>query len=182
MHPYAYGYPPPRRGGGLGVLVAVTIVVFLAAPHASKARGLLAGAVPGLPAIRLPRPTPPPAAASTRAAKAVRYALAQRGDPYRWGAQGPASFDCSGLTWAAWRAAGVRIPRTAEGQRTGLPRATGELRPGDLVVYRTSGPSRRHVAMVVGRGRMVEARGRGIPVRVVPLRRSFMAAVRPGGR
>ena len=184
MHPYAYGYPPPRRGGGLGVLVAVTLVVFLAAPYASKARGLLADAGE-LPAIRLPqlpRPAPPPAATSTRAAKAVTYALAQRGDPYRWGAQGPGAFDCSGLTWAAWRAAGVRIPRTAEGQRTGLPRATGKLRPGDLVVYRTSGPSRRHVAMVVGRGRMVEARGRGIPVRVVPLRRSFMAAVRPGGR
>jgi peptidoglycan DL-endopeptidase CwlO len=175
------GYPPPpRRGGGLGVLVAVTLVVFLAAPHASKARDLLAGAGE-LPAIRLPQlPAPPPAATSTRAAKAVRYALAQRGDSYRWGAQGPGAFDCSGLTWAAWRAAGVRIPRTAEAQRTGLPRATGKLRPGDLVVYRASGPSRRHVAMVVGRGQMVEARGRGIPVRVTALRRGWLAAVRPG--
>ena len=101
-----------------------------------------------------------------RAARAVAFALGQRGKPYRWGAEGPDAFDCSGLTWAAWQAAGVTIPRTAAGQLADLPRVRGRLQPGDLLIYRSRGPSRRHVAMVVGRGRMVEALGRGIPVRV----------------
>jgi NlpC/P60 family len=117
-------------------------------PHAKALRGLLAGggaaiawpAAPAAPAIR--RPTP-------GAARAVAFALRQRGKPYQWGAQGPGAYDCSGLTWAAWRAAGVTIPRTAAGQLAGLPRVRGRLRPGDLVIYPSRGPSRRHVAMVV---------------------------------
>src|SRR5918995_343063 len=86
-----------------------------------------------------------------------------------------------GLTGAAWRSAGVTIPRTAAGQLAGLPRVRGRLRPGDLVIYRTDGPSRRHVAIVVGPGRMVEARGRGIPVRSTSIRGGWLGAVRPGG-
>jgi cell wall-associated NlpC family hydrolase len=111
----------------------------------------------------------------------VTFALAQRGKPYRWGAQGPGAYDCSGLTWAAWQAAGVTIPRTAAGQLAGVPRVRDQLRPGDLVIYRSRGPSRRHVAMVVGAGRMVEAPGRGIPIRSTSLRRGYLGAVRPGG-
>jgi cell wall-associated NlpC family hydrolase len=110
----------------------------------------------------------------------VSFALAQRGKPYRWGAEGPAAFDCSGLTWAAWRAAGVAIPRTAAGQLAALPRVRGRLQPGDLVIYRSRGPSGRHVAMVVGRGRIVEALGGGVPVRVTRLRGGLLGAVRPG--
>jgi cell wall-associated NlpC family hydrolase len=105
--------------------------------------------------------------------------MGQRGKPYRWGAEGPGAFDCSGLTWAAWRAAGVAIPRTAAGQLAGLPRARGRLRPGDLVIYRSSGPSRRHVAMVVGWGRMVEARNRVTGVTGSRLRPGWIGAVRP---
>jgi peptidoglycan DL-endopeptidase CwlO len=82
--------------------------------------------------------------------------------------------------WAAWRAAGVAIPRTAAGQLAGLPRVRGRLQPGDLVVYRSDGPSRRHVAMVVGGGRMVEALRHGVPVRVTGLRGGWLGAVRPG--
>jgi len=110
----------------------------------------------------------------------VAFALAQRGKPYRWGAQGPQAFDCSGLTWAAWQAAGVTIPRTAAGQLAALPRVRGGLRPGDLLIYRTDGPTGRHVAMVVGPGRMVEARGRGIPIRSTSIRPGYLGAVRPG--
>jgi cell wall-associated NlpC family hydrolase len=168
-----------RQGSGLAVLVVVTIVVFLAAPHAHALRGVLAS---GLPAISLPQlPAPPPAARapSPRAGRAVAYALAQRGKPYRWGAEGPAAFDCSGLTWAAWRSAGVTIPRTAAGQLAGLPRVRGPLRHGDLLVYASSGPSRRHVAMVVDHGRMVEAPAAGVGVRVARLRGGYLGAVRP---
>ncbi len=164
----------------MGVLVAVTVLALLVAPHAKALRD----SVPASrPAIHVPQLAglPAPATTSPRAARAVAFALAQRGKPYRWGAHGPAAFDCSGLTWAAWRAAGVAIPRTAAAQLAGLPRAGGRLRPGDLVVYRSDGPSRRHVAMLVDGGRMVEALGRGVPVRVTGLRRGWLGAVRPGG-
>src|SRR5512132_293823 len=155
------GPPAPRRpapGGGLAVLVMVTVLAALAAPHAQAVRSLVADGRPAIvaPMIRTPRPG---------AARAVAFALGQRGKPYQWGAEGPGAFDCSGLTWAAWRAAGVVIPRTAAGQLAGLPRVRGRLQPGDLLIYRSSGPTGRHVAIVVGRGRMVEALGRGIPVR-----------------
>jgi cell wall-associated NlpC family hydrolase len=167
----------PAPGGGLAVLVVVTVLAALAAPRVQALRGLVAD---GLPAIAAPeRPGARPASGS-RSARAVAFALAQRGKPYRWGDEGLAGFDCSGLTWAAWRSAGVTIPRTAAGQLAGLPRVHGRLWPGDLVIYRTDGPSRRHVAIVVGRGRMVEARGRGIPVRSTRLRGGWLGAVRPG--
>ena len=171
----------PGGTGGVGVLVAVTVLALLVAPHANALRDSVPA---GLPAIGLPRLPGPPAAgaASPRAARAVAFALAQRGKPYQWGAEGPAAYDCSGLTWAAWRAAGVAIPRTTAGQLTGLPRVRGRLQPGDLVVYRSDGPTRRHVAMLVGAGRMVEALGRGVLVRVVTLRGGWLGAVRPGGR
>jgi cell wall-associated NlpC family hydrolase len=171
----------PTRGGGLAVLVVVTVVAALAAPHAQALRGLLTGGLADIAA------TAPPGAPTLRppdrgAARAVAFALAQRGKPYRWGAQGPAAFDCSGLTWAAWRAAGVAIPRTAAGQLASLPQVRGRLQPGDLVVYPSRGPSRRHVALVVGDDRVVEALGQGIPVRQVRLRRGWLGAVRPGGQ
>jgi cell wall-associated NlpC family hydrolase len=170
----------PRRpgpGGGLAVLVVVTILATLAAPHATTLRGLAADALPALAAPDAPGARP---ASGSRAARAVAFALRQRGKPYRWGAEGPGAYDCSGLTWAAWRAAGVTIPRTAAGQLAALPRVGGRLQPGDLVIYPSRGPSRRHVAIVAGQGRMVEARSRGIPVRSTRLRGGWLAAVRPG--
>jgi cell wall-associated NlpC family hydrolase len=167
----------PGPGGGLAVLVVVTVLAALAAPHAQALRGLVADGLPGIAAPERPGAR---SASGSRPARAVGFALAQRGKPYRWGGEGPGGFDCSGLTWAAWRSAGVTIPRTAAGQLAGLPRVRGRLRPGDLVIYRTGGPSRRHVAIVVGRGRMVEARGRGIPVRSTRLRGGWLGAVRPG--
>jgi hypothetical protein len=180
---------PPRRpaeGGGLAVLVVVTVLAWLAAPQAHRLRPVVDQLRRGdLPAIRLPRlptapPVRPPAAGDGgRAARAVAFALAQRGKPYQWGAQGPDAYDCSGLTWAAWRAAGVTIPRTAAGQLADLPRVRDRVQPGDLVVYRSDGPSRRHVAIVVGGDRMVEALRGGVPVRVTRLRGGWLGAVRP---
>jgi NlpC/P60 family len=174
-------YPRRRRPelGGVAVLVVVTVLATLAAPHARTLRGVVAGGLPDLPAIRLPGRSPA-GRDDARATRAVAFALAQRAKPYRWGAEGPHAFDCSGLTWAAWRAAGVTIPRTSADQLAGLPRARGRLQPGDLLIYRSGGPSRRHVAIVVGRGRMVEALGRGIPVRSTSLRGGYLGAVRPG--
>jgi NlpC/P60 family len=173
----------PRRRpelGGVAMLVVVTVLAALTAPHARSLRGLVAGGLAELPAIHLPARSPA-GGDGARAARAVAFALDQRGKPYRWGAEGPGAFDCSGLTWAAWRAAGVAIPRTAAGQLAGLPRVRGRLRPGDLLIYRSRGPSRRHVAMVAGPGRMVEAPARGIPVRSTSIRSGWLGAVRPGG-
>jgi cell wall-associated NlpC family hydrolase len=173
--------PAPRRpapGGGLAVLVVLTVLAALAAPHAQALRGLVAAA---LPTIAAPEPPGARTASGSRPARAVAFALGQRGKPYRWGAEGPHAYDCSGLTWAAWRAAGVAIPRTAAGQLAGLPRARQRLQPGDLLIYRSRGPSRRHVARVVGKGRMVEALG-GVPVRSTDIRPGWLGAVRPGGR
>jgi cell wall-associated NlpC family hydrolase len=174
--------PAPRRpapGGGLAVLVVVTVLAALTAPHAQALRALVATA---LPTIAAPAPPGTRPASGSLPARAVAFALRQRGKPYRWGAEGPGAFDCSGLTWAAWRAAGVTIPRTAAGQLAGLPRVRGRLQPGDLLIYHsTVSPSGRHVAMVIGRGRMVEAPGRGIPIRSTSLRGGWLGAVRPGG-
>jgi cell wall-associated NlpC family hydrolase len=171
--------PAPRRpasGGGLAVLVVATVLASLAAPHATALRGLVADA---LPVIAAPASAGP--ASGSRPARAVAFALRQRGKPYQWGAQGPGAYDCSGLTWAAWRAAGVAIPRTAAGQLAGLPHVRGRLQPGDLVIYASRGPSRRHVAIVIGQRRMVEAPGRGLPVRSTSIRPGWLGAVRPDG-
>jgi cell wall-associated NlpC family hydrolase len=184
--PPGWGYPQPyprRRSalGGVTVLVVVTVLAWLAAPHAHRLRPVVDQLRRGdRSAIRLPQLSPPPPAAGG-GNRAVAFALAQRGKPYQWAAEGPHAYDCSGLTWAAWRAAGVTIPRTAAGQLADLPRVHGHLRPGDLVVYPSDGPSGRHVAMVVRPGRMVEALRRGVPVRVTRLRNGWLGAVRPGG-
>jgi cell wall-associated NlpC family hydrolase len=186
--PPGWGYSPPphlspgRRPelGGVAVLLVVTLLATLAAPHARTVRGLVAGELAELPAIGRPGRAPAAGGDGARAGRAVAFALAQRGKPYRWGARGPDAFDCSGLPWAAWRAAGVSLPRTAAGQLAALPRIRGRLQPGDLLIYPSRGPSRRHVAMVVSRGRMVEALGRGIPVRSTSIRPGWLGAVRPG--
>ncbi|MGY1632262.1 C40 family peptidase [Geodermatophilus sp. SYSU D01186] len=104
------------------------------------------------------------AVASPAAQSAVNTALAQVGDPYRWGASGPNAFDCSGLTSFAYRAAGVGLPRTARAQSgAGVAVSRDNLQPGDLLFfYRPVS----HVAMYIGNGKMVHALRPGQPVRV----------------
>lgn len=116
--------------------------------------------------------------ATTGAGKAVAYAKAQIGKPYRYGATGPNSFDCSGLTYAAW---GKHIPRTASAQLHGLRRVSSPL-PGDIIVY--SGGE--HVGLYVGNGKMIEAAHPGTTIRYEPYKSSwwgqhFTAIVRPSG-
>ncbi|WP_344501875.1 NlpC/P60 family protein [Dactylosporangium maewongense] len=89
------------------------------------------------------------------AGRAVRYAYLQLGKVYRWGADGPDTFDCSGLTMAAWKAAGVVLPHNAARQKkTVTPIRREELRPGDLVFYYKDVS---HVGMYIGDGRVIEA-------------------------
>jgi cell wall-associated NlpC family hydrolase len=118
------------------------------------------------------------AAPNQRAATAVTFAFAQLGKPYGWGATGPAAYDCSGLTQAAWGAAGVSLPRTSYRQvDAGTRVSRSELAPGDLVFY-YSGLS--HVGIYVGGGEIVHASRSGQPVRMAPVdSMPFAAAVRP---
>ncbi|WP_327114750.1 C40 family peptidase [Streptomyces sp. NBC_01341] len=110
--------------------------------------------------------------------EAVRYAVEQIGKPYVWGAEGPDSYDCSGLTSQAWSAAGREIPRTSQEQWRQLPRVpVSSLRPGDLVVYF---PKATHVALYIGDGLVVQAPRPGATVKVSPLASNpLLGAVRP---
>ncbi|MGN5633271.1 NlpC/P60 family protein [Streptomyces sp. AC154] len=93
--------------------------------------------------------------ASASGKKAVAFATSQIGKPYKWGAVGPASYDCSGLTSQAWAAAGHPIPRTSQEQWRQLPHiAVKDMRPGDLVIYFSDAT---HVGMYIGDGAIVHA-------------------------
>jgi cell wall-associated NlpC family hydrolase len=114
---------------------------------------------------------------------AVRWALAQLGDPYRWGATGPDMFDCSGLTSSAYRAAGVGIPRVSRAQWGAGPHVqVANLLPGDLVFYADNpgDPATiHHVGMYIGNGLMVHAPHTGDVVRVASIwRESYAGATR----
>ncbi|MEU4208494.1 C40 family peptidase [Streptomyces sp. NPDC026206] len=117
-------------------------------------------------------------ATSGRAARAVAFAYSAIGKPYVWGATGPSAFDCSGLTQAAWQAAGVSLPRTTYTQiNAGRRIARGQLTPGDLVFF-YSGIS--HVGLYIGGGRMIHAPHPGAPVRIAPIdEMPFAGASRP---
>ncbi|MFS4091356.1 NlpC/P60 family protein [Streptomyces sp. AF1A] len=93
--------------------------------------------------------------ASAQGEKAVAYASAQLGKPYVWGAEGPDSFDCSGLTSRAWAAAGHPIPRTSQEQWKQLKHVDiKDMRPGDLIIYFDDAS---HVALYVGDGAIIQA-------------------------
>jgi cell wall-associated NlpC family hydrolase len=110
---------------------------------------------------------------STQAEQAVAFAYAQLGKPYQWGANGPRSFDCSGLAQAAWAAAGVSIPRDTYEQWAALPHiATSALQPGDLLYYDGIG----HVAIYVGDGYMIDAPQTGLNVEKIPMATAWYAA------
>jgi cell wall-associated NlpC family hydrolase len=109
----------------------------------------------------------PAAAASSAAQTAVNTALAQVGDRYVYGATGPNSFDCSGLTSFSYKAAGISLPRTSKAQSTfGTPVSKGNLQPGDLVFFYSPVS---HVAMYIGNGQIVHALNSSKPVQVMKL-------------
>lgn len=104
--------------------------------------------------------------ASGRAKKAIDFALAQLGDPYVYGGTGPNGWDCSGLVQAAWRAAGVSLPRVVGPQMAATRRIPmSQLRPGDLVAY----SSMSHIGIYLGKGRVVHAPRPGKSVEITGL-------------
>jgi cell wall-associated NlpC family hydrolase len=116
--------------------------------------------------------------ASGSAAVALRFAYAQLGKPYSWGASGPNSYDCSGLTMASWGAAGVSLPHSSQAQYgSGRHVSQSELQPGDLVFY---GSPIHHVGMYVGNGNYIHAPHSGDVVSIDPaFRGDYAGAVRP---
>jgi cell wall-associated NlpC family hydrolase len=116
--------------------------------------------------------------ASGAAGKAVAFALAQIGVPYVWGGESPSGYDCSGLVQAAYRAAGVSIPRTTQEQFDAGPHlpAGARLEPGDLVFFGPSTSDVTHVGLVVRPGEMVDAPHTGTVVRTEPFPTTIGAA------
>jgi cell wall-associated NlpC family hydrolase len=124
--------------------------------------------------------TPP----NDTAAAAIAAARSRLGDPYVWGATGPDTFDCSGLTQWAYAHAGVTLPRVAADQfRVGARVSLGDLEPGDLLFWAidVNDPATiHHVAMYIGNGLMIAAPHTGDVVKVQPVYLSeFIGATRP---
>ena len=124
------------------------------------------------PAPAPPAPPPPAPSGSGGAQQAIAYAQAQLGEPYVWGAAGPDSWDCSGLTMAAWASAGVSLPHYSVAQYyTGTPISSYDLRPGDLVFWGSSSSpeSIYHEGMYIGNGMMIHAPRTGRSVEMVSM-------------
>ncbi|MFD8973118.1 MULTISPECIES: C40 family peptidase [Streptomyces] len=117
--------------------------------------------------------------ATARGKKAVEFATAQVGKPYIWGAEGPDSYDCSGLTQLAWGKAGLPIPRTSQEQWRLLPRVDiKDMRPGDLIVYFKDAS---HIGMYIGKGAIVHAPRPGRNVTIAGAgSMEILGVVRPG--
>ncbi|MFD9435974.1 NlpC/P60 family protein [Streptomyces sp. NPDC060002] len=116
-----------------------------------------------------------------KADKALAFARAQIGRPCVWGATGPESYDCSSLTQAAWRSAGVTLPRSAIDQAKAFTRISlAELRPGDLVFFFDD---LSHTGLCTGNGMMIHAPGPGTYIReeaILPFGEGALrGAVRP---
>ena len=125
-------------------------------------------------------PTANAATTSTQRSGALAVAKAQYGDPYRYGAAGPNAFDCSGLTYYSFRMKGVSIPRTSEGQRTGLRRiAKADKRPGDLILFVNSYGHAYHSSIYAGYGKIVHVSKPGTTVRRSAIWTSHYVVRRP---
>jgi len=104
---------------------------------------------------------------SGRAGAAVAFAQSVLGKPYIFGATGPGGYDCSGLTQAAWKAAGVSIPRTATAQMQGLKAVpASQAQPGDLVFFYGNSSYVNHVGLYIGNGKVIHAPHPGASVTV----------------
>ena len=118
------------------------------------------------------------------AATAIAFAIAQVGKPYLWGAAGPDAYDCSGLVYAAYAAAGIHLARTTyQWQQDGPVVPLAGIEPGDLLFSAGTdgtGSNPGHVAMYLGSGKVVQATTTGQPVQVDPADLgSIVVATRP---
>jgi cell wall-associated NlpC family hydrolase len=152
----------------------------LAAERAAAAlRAREAAAASAAAALSSQSVNEPVVSGSGGARVAVEWAYKELGKPYVWGAAGPNSFDCSGLTQYVWAKAGVYLDHyTGDQWNEGQHVSQSQLEPGDLVFF---GSDLHHVGIYVGSGNMIEAPYTGADVRVSPYDRpDYAGAVRPG--
>ncbi|MGF1425013.1 NlpC/P60 family protein [Kitasatospora sp. LaBMicrA B282] len=128
----------------------------------------------------------PGAATSPAAATAITFARSKIGTPYEWGGTGDPGhgYDCSGLTQAAYAAAGIQLPRVAQDQYAATPKVPtpAPLLPGDLLFYGTDLQHITHVGLYTGHGQMIDAAHTGTTVRTEPARHHddrYLGAARP---
>lgn len=116
--------------------------------------------------------------ASEKVAEVVRIAKSKIGCPYVWGAEGPNSFDCSGLTSYVYKkGAGVTLPRTSRDQATaGYSVSRSNLKPGDLVFFNTNGSGISHVGLYIGNDEMIHSPKPGDVVKVVKITSSYYSS------
>lgn len=140
------------------------------------ADGLPPAAVGHIPPGSIPAGYTIPSTATDAERIAVTFALAQLGKPYVFGAAGPTAYDCSGLTMAAWAAAGVTLDHYTVAQwHEGTPVSRpSQLSPADLILIPGADgtlhpPDPQHVGMYIGKGYVIEAPQTGDVVKIVPL-------------
>ncbi|MFC0542959.1 C40 family peptidase [Kutzneria chonburiensis] len=98
---------------------------------------------------------------------ALRFAIAQLGKPYEWGGTGPIAYDCSGLVQAAYRAAGIALPRVAADQaQVGVQVSRADVKAGDLIYFYQPV---QHVAIALDHNQAVQAATFGEPIKVSPI-------------
>jgi len=129
-------------------------------------------------------PTTLPAGTPEVVVRAVAAARTKLGIAYTWGATGPDTFDCSGLTGWAYRQAGLALPRTSRQQWfAGMHPGLADLAPGDLLFWAndvTNPATIHHVALYIGQGYMIHAPRTGDVVRVAPVYLDgYIGATRP---
>lgn len=141
-----------RRLGQVAATGAATALLIGLAPGTASAAGQ--GPPVGVQSARsAPAAAAPAPTSATQVA--MNTAMAQVGKGYAWGASGPGVFDCSGLTQAAFRSAGINLPHSSRMQsRLGTPVSRANLMPGDLVFYYSPVG---HVGIYIGNGQMVNA-------------------------
>jgi peptidoglycan DL-endopeptidase CwlO len=122
-----------------------------------------------------------PGPTGSQADTAVQYAYDHIGDPYVWGATGPSSFDCSGLMYAAWGAAGITLPRDTYGEWADLPHIPmSDLQPGDMILYNGESHVAMYVGVVDGTAYIIDAPHTGADVERIPMDTSWYAAGEDG--
>lgn len=171
---FSHGYAEFSQQGSLRWVYAAYL-----AEQVGGSTGAQPVSAPTTPVAR-PVVQPGPETTGSKGQIALAFARAQLGEPYVFGATGPDRWDCSGLTHAAWRAAGVSIPRTTYTQvKIGTRVARSDLRLGDLVFFYGSSPS--HVGLYAGNGMIIAAPRPGKTVSYTSISSMpYAGAVRPG--
>ena len=108
----------------------------------------------------------------------INLAKSKIGSPYKWGAEGPNSFDCSGLTYYVYKnGAGVNLPRTSSSQASaGYSVSRSNLKPGDLVFFNTNGKGISHVGLYIGNNEMIHSPNEGQTVHIAKINNSYYSS------